>query len=99
MGPSAEQATPASTSDPETIRTVSEKMDIKIGLADTQRELSIKLPEGQENVIATVEQAIDSGAATFKLEDDKGHVYLIRTERVLYVEQGSAAARSVGFMR
>ena len=46
-----------------------------------------------------VEQAINSGAATFKLEDDKGHVYLIRTERVLYVEQGSAAARSVGFMR
>lgn len=74
-------------------------MDIKIGLADTPRELVIKLPEGQDDVIATVEQAISTGQATFKLEDAKGHAYLIRTDRVAYVEQGSAAARTVGFMR
>lgn len=80
-------------------RTVSEKMDIKIGLADTPRELAIKLPEGQEDIFATVEQAIANGQATFKLEDAKGHSYLIRTDRVVYVEQGSTTARSVGFMR
>lgn len=74
-------------------------MDIKIGLADSPRELVIKLPEGQEDIIATVEQAIDGGSATLKLEDDKGHRYLIRTERIVYVEQGTAAARTVGFMR
>ena len=54
---------------------------------------------GQEDIFATVEQAIANGQATFKLEDAKGHSYLIRTDRVVYVEQGSTTARSVGFMR
>lgn len=74
-------------------------MDIKIGLADTQRELVIKLPEGQDDLISTIEQAIDGGQATVKVVDDKERTYLIRTDRIAYVEQGSATARSVGFMR
>ncbi|AQQ14575.1 hypothetical protein CGLAU_02950 [Corynebacterium glaucum] len=74
-------------------------MDIKIGLADIPRELVVRLPEGQEGVIGVVQQAIDASSPTFKLEDDKGRQYLIRTDRVVYVEQGSVAAHSVGFMR
>lgn len=74
-------------------------MDIKIGLADTPRELVIKLPEGQEDFISTIEQAIDAGQATVKVVDDKERSYLIRTDRIAYVEQGSTTARSVGFMR
>lgn len=74
-------------------------MDIKIGLADTPRELVIKLPEGQNDFISTVEQAIDAGQATVKVVDEKERTYLIRTDRVAYVEQGSTTARSVGFMR
>ncbi|AIJ33000.1 MULTISPECIES: DUF3107 domain-containing protein [Corynebacterium] len=74
-------------------------MDIKIGLADTPRELVIKLPEGQEDFISTIEQAIDAGQATVKVVDDKERTYLIRTDRIAYVEQGSTTARSVGFMR
>ena len=74
-------------------------MDIKIGLADSPRELVIKLPEGQDNIISTVEEAIEGGRATVKLEDDKGATYLIRTDRINYIEQGTTAARSVGFMR
>ncbi len=74
-------------------------MDIKIGLADSPRELAIKLPEGQEDIISTVEQAIDGGQATLKLQDDRGHEYLLRTDRIVYVEQGTASARTVGFMR
>ncbi|MCT2338409.1 DUF3107 domain-containing protein [Corynebacterium sp. p3-SID1056] len=74
-------------------------MDIKIGLADTPRELVIKLPEGQNDFISTIEQAIDAGQATVKVVDEKERTYLIRTDRVAYVEQGSTTARSVGFMR
>lgn len=74
-------------------------MDIKIGLADTPRELVIKLPEGQEDFISTIEQAIDAGQAAVKVVDDKERTYLIRTDRIAYVEQGSTTARSVGFMR
>lgn len=74
-------------------------MDIKIGLADTPRELVIKLPEGQNDFISTIEQAIDAGQATVKVVDEKERTFLIRTDRVAYVEQGSTTARSVGFMR
>ncbi|MCP1387949.1 DUF3107 domain-containing protein [Corynebacterium sp. TA-R-1] len=74
-------------------------MEIKIGLADTQRELSIRLPEGQENVFSVVEEAIAGGAPTLKLADEKGREFLIRTDRIAYVEQSSSTARSVGFMR
>ena len=74
-------------------------MDIKIGLADTPRELVIKLPEGQNDFLSTIEQAIDAGQATVKVVDEKERTYLIRTDRVAYVEQGSTTARSVGFMR
>ncbi|MBL7285336.1 DUF3107 domain-containing protein [Corynebacterium godavarianum] len=74
-------------------------MDIKFGLADTARELVIKLPEGQEDILSVVEQAIESGQSTLKVVDEKERTYLIRTDRIAYVEQGSATARSVGFMR
>ncbi|UIZ92635.1 DUF3107 domain-containing protein [Corynebacterium sp. CNCTC7651] len=74
-------------------------MDIKIGLADTPRELAIRLPEGQENAFGAIEDAIASGAPTVKLADEKGREYLIRTDRIAYVEQGSTTAHSVGFMR
>lgn len=79
--------------------THAKRMDIKIGLADSPRELIVRLPEGQDDVIGLVERALAIGQQTLKLEDDKGHQFLIRTDRVIYVEQGSAAARSVGFMR
>ena len=76
-----------------------EHMDIKIGLADTARELSIAFAEGHENVLNTVKQAIEDQTPTVTLEDDKGKKYLVRTEKIAYVELGSAQARSVGFMR
>ena len=76
-----------------------EHMDIKIGLADTARELSIAIAEGHENVLNTVKQAIEDQTPTVTLEEDKGKKYLVRTEKIAYVELGSAQARSVGFMR
>lgn len=74
-------------------------MDIKIGLAETPRELVIRMPEGESDIVSRVEQAIAAGETTLKVDDDKGRQYLIRTDRIVYVEQGSATTHSVGFMR
>lgn len=74
-------------------------MDIKIGLAESPRELVIRPAAGAEDVTAVVEQAIEAGTPVIKLSDDKGRNYLIRTDRIIYVEQGSATTHSVGFMR
>ena len=45
------------------------------------------------------DRAIESGQSTLKVVDEKERTYLIRTDRIAYVEQGSTTARSVGFMR
>ncbi|WIM68299.1 DUF3107 domain-containing protein [Corynebacterium breve] len=72
-------------------------MDIKIGLAESARELVISSTASQDDVVGQINQAIESGAATVTLEDDKGRKYVIRTERISYVEVGSTAPRAVGF--
>lgn len=74
-------------------------MDIKIGLAESPRELVIRVASGEQSVADAVQKAIEAGDATVRLDDEKGRQYLIRTERILYVEQGTATAHSVGFMR
>lgn len=74
-------------------------MDIKIGLADSPRELTLRLSEEAGDVFATIESAIAQNTPTLRLVDEKGREYLVRTDRIAYVERGSATAHSVGFMR
>lgn len=74
-------------------------MDIKIGLADSPRELVIRVAEDGAAVLSQLAKAIEAGNPVVQLADEKGRQFLIRTEKILYVEQGSATAHSVGFMR
>ncbi|AWB83559.1 DUF3107 domain-containing protein [Corynebacterium liangguodongii] len=74
-------------------------MDIRIGLTDTARELTVASAESQDSVLEQVKAAIAEGAPTVTLADDKGRIYLVRTERIAYVEVGTSTARSVGFAR
>ncbi|QPK79711.1 DUF3107 domain-containing protein [Corynebacterium lizhenjunii] len=71
-------------------------MDIRIGFADTARELTLRATGTQEELTRTINAAVDQGT-TLELEDDKGQKYLIRTDRVVYVAVGPAKARTVGF--
>lgn len=73
-------------------------MDIKIGLADSPRELTISSPGEQEEILAQVTRAIEGGEPTVSLSDDRGRKYVVRTEKISYVEVGTATARTVGFM-
>ena len=71
-------------------------MDIKFGFADTARELVISAA----GELAELTQKINSALAdnsTLELEDDKGRKYLVRTDRVVYVEVGIAKKQAVGF--
>ena len=74
-------------------------MDIRIGLSDSQRELAVSSNGSQEEVLAQVGAAIAEGHPTVTLEDDKGRKFLVRTERIAYVEVGNSNARTVGFTR
>lgn len=74
-------------------------MDIKIGLSDSQRELAVSSNQSQDDVLALVGSAIAEGQPTVTLEDDRGRKFLVRTERIAYVEVGNSNARTVGFAR
>lgn len=71
-------------------------MDIKFGFADTPRELIISTSGEQTELTQKINSALAENS-TLELEDDKGRKYLVRTERVVYVEVGAAKKQSVGF--
>ena len=71
-------------------------MDIKFGFADTARELVISAAGDQAELTQKVNSALADNS-TLELEDDKGRKYLVRTDRVVYVEVGIAEKHAVGF--
>lgn len=74
-------------------------MEIKIGIADSNRELVFKTGLSPEDVQKRVEAALTAeGKSVLELDDEKGRRYLVSTERVAYVEIGETARRPVGFL-
>ena len=71
-------------------------MDIKFGFADTPRELIISTTGEQAELTKKINSALAENS-TLELEDDKGRKYLVRTDRVVYVEGCAAKKQSVGF--
>ena len=72
-------------------------MEVKVGVADTARELLINSAQTPEEVEALVADALKGSSSTLTLIDDKGRRYVIPAARVAYVEIGSADSRRVGF--
>lgn len=72
-------------------------MEVKVGVADTARELLINSSQTPEEVEALVADALRGSTSTLTLLDDKGRRYVIPAARVAYVEIGSADSRRVGF--
>ncbi len=72
-------------------------LDIKIGFADSPRELVIPTETSQDEVVDQVTAALEGEAGILELSDEKGRKFLINVERITYVEVGVTAQRSVGF--
>ncbi|MDI2099674.1 DUF3107 domain-containing protein [Ruicaihuangia caeni] len=73
-------------------------MDIRIGIANSPRELSFESSQTAAEIEQTVADALEKGAAFFRLADEKGRVYLVPTASFAYIEVGSEEARRVGFV-
>lgn len=71
-------------------------MDIRIGFADTARELVIRASGTQEELVGKVNDALGSHSM-LELEDEKGRKYIVRTDRVVYAEVGVSSPTTVGF--
>jgi hypothetical protein len=72
-------------------------VEVKVGVADTARELLINSSQTPEEVEALVADALKNSSGTLTLIDDKGRRYVVPSARVAYVEIGSADSRKVGF--
>lgn len=72
-------------------------MEIKIGVADSPRELTVSTADSPDQVEALVTEALRNTQGLLTLVDDKGRRYLVPTSRVAYVEIGPADSRRVGF--
>lgn len=72
-------------------------MEVKVGVADTARELNINSTQTPEEVESLVADALKDSTGVLALVDDKGRRYVVPSARIAYVEIGTADSRKVGF--
>lgn len=73
-------------------------VEIRIGITDSAREMSLELEQGQEELKTAFETALADGAKMLWLADRKGRQVGIPAAKVAYVEiDPETVARSVGF--
>ncbi len=73
-------------------------MDIRIGIANSPREISFETTQTSAEVEKIVSAALDADAKFIKLSDDKGKLYIVPTASFSYLEVGTADSRRVGFI-
>ena len=72
-------------------------MEVKVGVADTAREIVLNSDQTPEEIESLVASALKDSAGTLSLVDDKGRRFVVPSARVAYVEIGTADTRRVGF--
>lgn len=73
-------------------------MEIRIGIANSPREVSFESSESIADVKKTIQAALDDKSSYFSLTDAKGSLFIIPTAGLAYVEVGSEDQRRVGFV-
>ena len=72
-------------------------MDVKIGVADSPRELVVSSAQTPDEIEALVSDALKNPSGLLSLVDDKGRRFVMPAARVSYVEIAPADTRKVGF--
>ena len=73
-------------------------MEIRIGIANTGRELNFDTSESAADVKKSIAEALDANATHVTFSDAKGNSYIIPTAGLAYVELGTEESRRVGFV-
>lgn len=73
-------------------------MDIRIGIANSPRELSFESSQTSAEIEKVVAAALDGDAKFIKLSDNKGKVYLVPVASFSYLEVGTETRSRVGFV-
>lgn len=81
-------STPASTS--------GSKVEVRIGISDSPRELTIELSNTADEIEATVERALHEGSHV-AFTDERGRRVIVPAAKVGFVEVSARSERKVGF--
>ena len=72
-------------------------VDIRIGMVNTGRELIFQTSEGVAEIEKAISDALKAENGTLRLEDDKGHIFVVASRNLAFVEIGQEKSRKVGF--
>jgi hypothetical protein len=72
-------------------------VEVKVGVADSGRELVVSSGLTPDEVEALVSDALKNQSGVLALVDQKGARFVIPTARIAYVEIAPSDARRVGF--
>ncbi|HWE91256.1 MAG TPA: DUF3107 domain-containing protein [Pseudonocardiaceae bacterium] len=73
-------------------------MEIKIGVAESPRELVVTSSLTPDEVEKLVSEAIKDTKGVLSLVDDKGRKVIVPVSRIAYVDIAPADVRKVGFV-
>jgi hypothetical protein len=73
-------------------------VEVRVGIADSPRELVVSSGLTPEEVEAQVQDALKAGTGQLVLVDQKGARYVVPAARIAYVEIGPSDSRRVGFI-
>ncbi|QUH00315.1 DUF3107 domain-containing protein [Saccharopolyspora erythraea] len=72
-------------------------MEVKIGVVDSPRELTVVSGQSQDEVEALVADALKNADGVLALTDEKGKRVIVPSAKVAYVEIGPTETTRVGF--
>lgn len=73
-------------------------MEVKIGVADSPRELVVSSALTPDEIEQLVSDALGHDSGTLTLVDDKGRRVVVPVGRIAYVDIAPADVRRVGFV-
>ncbi len=72
-------------------------MEVKIGVVDSPRELTVASGQSPEEVESLVADALKNSDGVLALNDEKGRRFIVPAARLAYVEIGPSEMPRVGF--
>lgn len=73
------------------------EVEIRIGIVNTARELVIQSTQTTPQIEKAIADALGSESGTLRLEDEKGHIFVVASKNLAFVEIGEEKSRKVGF--
>jgi len=73
-------------------------VDIRIGIANSPREISFESSQTAAEVENLVTTALDAEQKFIRITDSKGRLYIVPVASFSYLELGSEESRRIGFV-